>query len=79
MRNFSSVGRVKKSFPRAHTVLRKAWSMPKFLMYRKPMSIMAWRRSAKNAGFVEGSSARDKSRTGMEAKEVAILTHRRRG
>lgn len=34
---------------------------------------MAWRRSARKAGFVEGLSASDRSRTGMEANEVAIV------
>jgi len=72
IRSFSSVGRVKKSFPMSHTLSRNACSMPKFLMYRNPMSMMAWRRSARRAGFVEGSSASDKSRTGMEANEVAM-------
>jgi len=34
---------------------------------------MAWRRSASRAGFVEGSSARERSRIGIESNELAMV------
>lgn len=36
--------------------------------------MMAWRRSERNWGFVRGSSARERSRTGMELKSEDMVS-----
>jgi hypothetical protein len=44
-----------------------------FLMYRKPISVMAWRSWERRRGLVVGLPARERSRMGMEEKSEDII------
>lgn len=67
---FSSRGMSKNALPSEMTLWKSSSGMPTFLMYRKPTSISAWRRSARKAGLVAGSLASATSRMGMELNDI---------
>lgn len=71
--NFFALGRSKNAFPCAMTSSINASLIPVFLIYRNPTSRRALRKDSRKIGLVVVSRASERSRMGMESKDMVML------